>query len=92
MTIEIYTKDDCSFCTNAKNLLRIHNKDFVEYKLNEDFTREILLSKFPEAKTYPVVVVDGFHIGGYDQLQRQINEERQDSRKVLLEDSHYNGA
>jgi glutaredoxin 3 len=86
MAIEIYSKDNCSFCVQAKQLLRIHNKDFIEYKLDEDFTREILLSKFPEAKTYPVVVVDGFHIGGFDQLQRQINEETNDHRKILLED------
>lgn len=85
MTIEIYTKEDCAFCTNAKNLLRMHKKDYVEYKLGEDFSRDILLSKFPEATTYPVIVIDGFNIGGYDQLQRQINEETSDNRKVLLE-------
>ena len=88
MAIEIYTKESCDYCTNAKNLLRIHKKDYVEYKLGEDFTREILLSKFPEAKTYPVIVVDGFHIGGFDQLQQQINEEAHDTRKVLLEENN----
>lgn len=91
MAIEIYTKEDCAYCVNAKNLLRMHKKEFVEYKLNEDFTRDILLSKFPEARTFPVIVIDGFNIGGYDQLQRQINEEMQDNRKVLLEDG-YHGA
>lgn len=87
MAIEIYTKEDCAFCTNAKNLLKIHKKDFVEYKLNEDFTREILLSKFPEATTYPIIVIDGFNIGGYSQLQKQINEEVSDNRRVLLENN-----
>lgn len=85
MAIEIYSKDNCSFCNQAKQLLRIHNKDYVEYKLDEDFTREILLTKFPEAKSYPVIVVDGYHIGGFDQLQKQINEETKDNRKILLE-------
>ena len=88
MAIEIYSKDNCSFCNQAKQLLRIHGKDYVEYKLDEDFTREILLTKFPEAKTYPVVVIDGFHIGGFDQLKKQINEETSDNRKVLLEIEH----
>jgi glutaredoxin len=91
MAIEIYSKTNCSFCDKAKQLLRIHGKDYVEYKLDEDFSREILLSKFPEAKTFPVIVVDGFHIGGYDQLQKQINEEISDTRKILLEDN-YHGA
>lgn len=86
MAIEIYTKEDCSYCTSAKQLLNIHKKDYVEFKLGEDFTREILLSKFPEAKTFPVIVIDGMNIGGFDQLQKQINEEVSDNRKILLED------
>lgn len=85
MAIEIYSKNNCTFCEQAKQLLKMHGKNFTEYKLDEDFTREILLSKFPEAKTFPVVVVDGFNIGGFQQLQQQINEETSDSRKVLLE-------
>lgn len=91
MAIEIYSKNGCSACDQAKQLLRMHGKDYVEYKLDEDFTREILLSKFPEAKTFPVIVIDGFNIGGYGQLQKQINEETSDTRKILLEDS-YHGA
>lgn len=87
MSIEIYSKNNCSFCDQAKQLLRMHGKDYVEYKLDEDFTREILLSKFPEAKTFPVIVVDGFNIGGYHQLEQQINEEIKDTRKVLLENN-----
>lgn len=89
MAIELYSKTNCSFCDQAKQLLRTHGKDYIEYKLDEDFTREILLSKFPEAKTFPVVVVDGFHIGGYQQLLHQLNEETSDTRKVLLEGSYY---
>lgn len=92
MTIEVYSKNNCSFCEQTKQLLKMHGKNYVEYKLDEDFTREILLSKFPEAKTFPVVVVDGFHIGGYHQLLKQINEETNDTRKVLLENETYFGA
>lgn len=89
MAIELYSKNNCTFCDQAKQLLRTHGKDYVEYKLDEDYTREILLSKFPEAKTFPVVVVDGFHIGGYQQLLQQLNEETSDTRKILLEGSYY---
>lgn len=91
MAIEIYSKNNCSHCEQAKNLLKMNGKNFIEYKLDEDFTREILLSKFPEAKTFPVVVIDGFNIGGFEQLKQQINEETSDNRKILLEDN-YQGA
>ena len=86
MTIEVYSKEGCPNCVKAKQLLNTHNKDFVEMKLGEDFSREILLSKFPEAKTFPVIVIDGFNIGGYDQLFSYITEERLDNRKLLNED------
>ena len=90
MTIEVYSKDGCPNCVKAKQLLNTHGKVFSEYKLNEDFTRDILLSKFPEAKTFPVIVVDGMNIGGYDQLFQYITEERLDNRKLLNE--NYFGA
>jgi len=90
MAIEIYSKDGCPSCVKAKQLLGNNNKEFVEYKLNEDFSREVLLSKFPEAKTFPVIVVDGFNIGGYDQLFKYITEEKIENRKLLTE--NYFGA
>jgi glutaredoxin len=85
--IEIYSKPDCPYCTKAKQLLSTMNMPFNEYKLNEDFTREGILERFPHAKSYPIVVVDGFHIGGYTQLAEKINTESQDSRKLLNEAS-----
>ena len=85
--IEIYTKPDCPYCNKAKQLLRTTNQQFNEFKLNVDFTREILLEKYPNAKTYPVVVVDGFHIGGYTQLAEMINQSSTDDRKLLNEEA-----
>ena len=89
MAIEIYSKNNCTFCEQAKQILKLHNKQFIEYKLDEDFTREILLSKFPEAKTFPVVVLDGFNIGGFEQLKRHLTEETSDNRKILLEKDYF---
>lgn len=81
--VELYTKQDCPYCTKAKVLLRNMDIPFSEQKLDQDFTREILLEKFPLAKTFPVIVVDGFHIGGYSQLVEKINTV--DNRKLLNE-------
>jgi len=88
MGIEVYSKTSCSNCDKAKQLLKVHGKDYLEYKLDEDFSREILLSKFPEAKTFPVIVIDGMNIGGYDQLIQHLNEEANDHRKLLLENGN----
>jgi hypothetical protein len=37
--------------------------------LDVDYTREELLSIYPQARTFPVIIDDdGAYIGGYDQL------------------------
>ena len=84
MKITLYTKKNCSYCDYAKNLLE-HNK--VQYNalvLDEDFTRENLIELFPNAKSFPVIVVDGFNIGGYDEL-KMILEQKTENRKLLNE-------
>lgn len=86
MEVVLYTKPNCSFCVNAKTLLNAKGINYREFKLNEDFTRENLLELFPSARTYPVIVVDGFHIGGYAQLSEMLSEQKKDSRKFLAED------
>ena len=82
--IQLYTKENCPYCLKAKQLLKTMNMEFTEEKLDVDFTREILLEKFPTARSYPVIVVDGFYIGGYSQLSEMISSQS-DSRKLLNE-------
>ena len=83
--VEIYSKENCPYCTRAKKLLTTMNIPFVEYKLDRDFTREILLERYPHAKTYPVVVVEGFHIGGYTQLVERVNQQNDSTKQLLNE-------
>lgn len=90
MKVTIYSKDQCVHCNNAKMLLASRNISYNELKLNEDFTRESLLEIFPNARSFPIIVVDGFNIGGYTELQKMILEETQDTRK-LLNEGDWNG-
>jgi glutaredoxin len=46
---------------------------YSELKLDRDFSREQILEKFPEAKSFPIIVLDGFYIGGYTQLREHLN-------------------
>jgi glutaredoxin len=86
MNVVIYSKDKCSYCTKAKMLMTSKGIHYTELKLGEDFTRETLLEQFPEAKSFPIIVIDGFNIGGYDALSRRLNEETQQSQKFLSEE------
>lgn len=72
MIVEVYTKNDCTYCQQAKSLLQEKGVAYVEHKLYVDFTRETLLDKYPTAKSFPVVVVDGYYIGGYSQLREHL--------------------
>lgn len=85
MHVEIYTRDNCVYCAMAKGLLQTKNIGYVEQKLDVDFTRNGLVEKFSSAKTYPVIVVDGFYIGGYTQLKSLLEQRASDQRKLLTE-------
>lgn len=87
MYVEIYTKPNCNYCRMAKEILNHYNVPFVEKRLDVNFTREQLLEQFPSAKTYPVVTIDGFNIGGYNELSEQLRAEFDSSRQVLLENN-----
>lgn len=84
MIVEVYSKDGCGYCTAAVSLLKSKDIRFTEQKLGIDFTREMLLEKFPLAKTFPVIVVDGMHIGGYIELTEELRK-RNSSQKLLNE-------
>ena len=87
MNIVLYTKQNCMFCENAKKLLQSKNIPYSEQVLGSDFTRELILERYPDASTYPIVVIDGFNIGGYNELFMKLNEEsyKQTHEKLLME-------
>jgi len=85
MKVTLYTKHDCFYCSQAKVLLASKNIQFNELKLNDDYTRDNLLEMFPSATMYPVVVVDGFNIGGFTQLKSMLAEQTTTTAKLLNE-------
>lgn len=74
MQLEIYTRKTCSRCDYVKGVLNTKNIPYAEHVIDEvEVTREEVLSKFPEAKILPIVVLDNTWIGGRDELMRMIN-------------------
>ena len=68
MRIIMYSKDECGYCDRARALLKSRGKEFIEYKLDKDFSRPVLKEVFPTAKTFPVITINGIYIGGHDDL------------------------
>lgn len=68
MDIEIYSKTNCVFCDKAKIKLQKHNPKI--YMLDEDFSRDDFFKKFPNARTFPQIIINKEHIGGYSELKK----------------------
>ena len=41
--------------------------------LNKDFTREEFFMKFPNAKTFPQIIINNEHVGGYYELEKWLS-------------------
>ena len=70
--------------TQLKRLARYYNLHTKIPNISKS-TREQLLEKFPSAKTYPVVVIDGFNIGGYTELKEQLERDYSNNQQLLNE-------
>ena len=68
MKAEIYSKNNCVFCDKAKMRLAKHNPKI--FMLDKDFTREEFFTKFPNARTFPQIIINGEKIGRYHELEK----------------------
>lgn len=77
--IEIWGKENCAFCSRAKSLCETRDYEYTYKQLDVDFTREQVFETFPNARTFPQIIVGGNKVGGYQELLS------------YLEDTGYNG-
>jgi len=80
MKIEIYSKPACPFCDKAlflaQQVVQESSHSYNKYMLDEDFTREELFEKFPTARTFPQITIDGESIGGYTEFEAFLKENK----------------
>jgi glutaredoxin 3 len=72
--IIIWGKPQCSHCESAKRLLDSRELAYEYRQLGVDFEREEVIAEFPEARTFPQIVINGNKIGGYAQLGTYLEE------------------
>ena len=68
MNIEIYSKQNCVFCDKDKITLQKYNPKIL--MLDVDYKRNDFFNKFPNAKTFPQIIINKEHIGGYTELKK----------------------
>ena len=68
MEAEIYSKTNCGYCDRAKIKLQKYSPKIQ--MLDQDYTREEFFTKFPNAKTFPQIIINNEHIGGFHELEK----------------------
>ena len=69
MTIIIYSKTNCVYCTKAKGLLEKLRLDYTEKKLEEFESVDKMLEDIgKQVRQMPQIKIDNELIGGYNQL------------------------
>jgi len=72
MDVEIYSKTNCVFCDKAKIKLQKHNPKI--HMLDKNFTKDDFFKKFPTARTFPQIIINKEHVGGYAELKRWLEQ------------------
>tara|TARA_R110002049_G_scaffold183916_5_gene351980 strand:+ start:249 stop:1004 length:756 start_codon:yes stop_codon:yes gene_type:complete len=73
--VTVFSRSGCPFCAKAKGLLRDAGMEFEELHLNRDYTDRSLRA-IANATSYPQVFINGEHIGGADDLENWLEEQR----------------
>jgi glutaredoxin len=72
MKAVVYSKYNCPYCDQAKNLLKSKGIQFEERKIGDGYTKEDLLEAVPNARTVPQIFIDEQLIGGFTELKAHL--------------------
>ena len=75
---EIYFKSWCPYSQRALALLNEKGVEYTAIDVTEDVPREIEMRERAGRTSVPQVFIDGFHVGGYDDLALLDREGRLD--------------
>jgi len=69
MKIVVYSKQNCTYCNKAKQLIKNLRLDYTEKKMEEfESVDEMLKDIGKKVRTMPQIKIDGNLVGGYNQL------------------------
>ena len=65
----VWSKYNCTFCEQAKSLLKQKGIPFEERKIGDGYTKEELLEAVPNARTVPQIFLNEQLVGGFTELK-----------------------
>jgi len=79
--VEIYSKDYCPYCTQAKALFEEKGVEFVEYDVTSDEVLQKEMMERSEGKlmTVPQIYINDKLVGGYSDLEALDDSEELDT-------------
>ena len=73
----VWSKNQCPYCDQAKNLLKMKGIDYEERNINNGWDREDLLAAVPGARSVPQIFLGEEYIGGFTELKKKLTESTQ---------------
>ncbi len=68
----VWSKYNCPYCDQAKNLLKSRGIAFEERNINDDWTKEQLLEAVPTARSVPQIFLNDEYVGGFTELRERL--------------------
>ena len=69
----VWSKDQCSYCIQAKALLESRGIEYEERNINDGWDKEDLLAAVPTARTLPQIFLDEELVGGFTELKKRFD-------------------
>ena len=69
----VWSKNQCPYCDQAKNLLTLKGIEYEERNINDGWDKEDLMAAVPNARTVPQIFLDDQLIGGFTELRKHFD-------------------
>lgn len=74
-TAQVWSQPNCPACDEAKRLLELHQIPYAVCELGQPgYTKKELIDLVPNARSVPQIFLNGFHVGGLQELKRLLND------------------
>lgn len=74
MKAVIWSRYNCTFCDQAKELLKLKGFEIEERKIGDGWSKEELLEAVPTARAVPQIFIEDKLVGGFNDLQKYFED------------------
>ena len=68
----VWSQSQCTFCEQAKTLLKQKGIEFEERRIGDGWTKQQLLEAVPTARSVPQIFLDDQYVGGFQEHRKKL--------------------